>query len=191
MCSRYETPEDLESVHKALAYIYQVSPRAKAWRSNPDVRPTDPVLIAAQWGGVGMLGVGRWGWKNDELHINTKSETADTLTFWREGVNRRCVMPAKAWFEFQAVPGQKKKRRIRIAPEDGRLIFLLAIWRPVGEGEAEVSMLTRAAPPNIATFHERAVLPIGAADVTKWITSENSIRDWANSPALVPVVAVN
>src|SRR5687767_8870814 len=138
MCARYDNEIALDDIHRALAYA--LSPRARTWRGSSDVRPTDPVLIAAHWGGEGMLGVGRWGWKDDAgLHINTKSETADRLSFWREGVHRRCAMPARAWYEWQAVPGERKKRKFRIGPSDQGLIFLLAIWRPVGDGEAEVS----------------------------------------------------
>lgn len=90
---------------------------------------------------------------------------------WRK--SRRCAMPMRGYYEWQAVEGRKRKQRHYIAPVDGGLMYAAGLWeqwRPKLDGAALASctMLIGPPVPSIETIHPRMPVFIPEALLDAW-----------------------
>lgn len=150
MCSRFELNHTPRLV--ADRFALRVSP---PWPNRAEIRPTDLTLAVSA--GEGRLL--RWGleveWDARPL-INARAETLARRPAFRRLLGRRVLLPASAWWEWQAVAEGKAKTRFRLARADGGLMALAGL----ADGE-RVVIVTCAPAPGIAHVHDRmpAVLP--------------------------------
>jgi putative SOS response-associated peptidase YedK len=111
MCSRYFLDDD----GNIIAYTFQVPVHDRILKRF-NIAPTQqaPVVRAASNGGreIAML---RWGlvpfWAKDlkigTKMINARSEGIDTKPAFRDALKeRRCIVPATGFFEWQGEPGR-------------------------------------------------------------------------------------
>src|SRR5271169_560327 len=133
MCGRYE----LNETPARLGSRYRIDAGHLEFAPNADVRPTDtnPVILFAD--GQRIASMRRWGltpyWAKDPKAIsnpfNARSEEAYAKPFFRGPFkNRRCLVPASAFFEWKAVQGQKRKTKYRITRADGDLVTLAGLY---------------------------------------------------------------
>ena len=184
MCGRYWIETDYTSVQ--LKEIIATLNRRQAESETPksiktgEVFPRDIVPVVAnsrslkktpflmQWG---FSGFGR----EKRPIINARSETAMERPMFREPLlERRCLIPASHYFEWQTQGRTKIKHAIRtIEP----MIFMAGIYRFEKDKPLPVfSILTRSAAPEIEHIHDRmpVILPSSLCD--EWLKPDADVQ---------------
>jgi putative SOS response-associated peptidase YedK len=137
-----------------------------------------------------QLRVVRWGlvpfWAKDvkigSRMINARAETvAEKPAFRRAFAQRRCLLPADGYYEWQQVEGGKQP--IYISRADGRsLAFagLYELWRdpmvPPGDPESWLwtsTVITTSAPDDLGHIHDRMPMIIDPASWDDWLDPRN------------------
>ena len=181
MCSRYF----LDADGTIIAYTFRV-PVHDRIRKRFNIAPTQeaPVIRAARDGAreVAML---RWGlvprWAKDikvgTRMINARSEAVEAKPAFRDAVRqRRCVVPASGFFEWQGEPGHKQPFAITLP--DRRLLAFAGLWerwRPAeGEPVETFTVMTTEANEQVARIHDRmpVILPMDAIDT--WLAAPSA-----------------
>jgi putative SOS response-associated peptidase YedK len=178
MCSRYF----LDADGNVIAYTFQV-PVHDRIRKRFNIAPTQdaPVIRAANDGGAREVAMMRWGlvpaWAKDlkfgTKAINARSDGVATKPAFREALRqRRCIVPATGFFEWQGEPGRKQPFAITL-PRHPLLAFagLWERWKPPGGDPVETfTIITTDANEQVAKIHDRmpVILPMDAIDT--WLT---------------------
>ena len=196
MCSRYF----LDADGNIIAYTFAV-PVHDHIRKRFNIAPTQeaPVVRAARDGGreVALL---RWGlvpfWAKDlkigTSMINARSDGVETKPAFREALKqRRCIVPATGFFEWQGEPGRKQPFAVTL-PGHALLAFagLWERWKaPEGEPVETFTIITTDANEQVAKIHDRmpVILPMDAIDT--WLTgpfeaARALMKPWPGETAL-------
>lgn len=176
MCSRYhiaedDLPEELEKIMDEL----NRKKTPEGMKTSGEIFPSDivPVLANSRRQEIQPFAM-RWGYSypNGRPIINARSETAAVKPMFRDGMNqRRCLIPATDYYEWEKRDGRKIKYAIR--PECSSMLYLAGIYHLEKHGEVMVpafAVLTREAAPGISFIHER--MPV--------ILPEEAVTDWLN-----------
>lgn len=178
MCSRYF----LDADGNIIAYTFRV-PVHDRIRKRFNIAPTQEApVIRAGAGGAREVAMLRWGlvpfWAKDlkvgTKMINARSEGVETKPSFRAAVReRRCVVPATGFFEWQGEPGRKQPFAITLP---GQALFAFAglweRWKPAeGEPVETFTIVTTDANEAVARIHDRmpVILPMAAIDA--WLTA--------------------
>jgi putative SOS response-associated peptidase YedK len=99
----------------------------------------------------------KWGlttsWR-PELIINARAETVATKPSFRKAfLERRCIVPADGWYEWQKRRGGKQPYFIHARSNEP--FAFAGIWEPDEHGSPTVAIITTAATPSIAMIHNR------------------------------------
>src|SRR5258707_20291 len=132
MCGRY----DLSESPAAIQAHFNV-PSVAPFSPSHDVRPTEhaPIIRINPLSMKRESTVARWGlvpsWAKDLKFgarcINARIETLESVAAYRAAYrNRRCLVPASAFFEWSGPSGRRTKWRIR--PWDQPLFGLAGLW---------------------------------------------------------------
>ncbi len=178
MCGRYT----LRTPAKRLAEFFDL-PLLAELKPRYNIAPTQLVLTVRlgadqqrQWATV------RWGllpsWVNDpaELNsvlINARSETVDRKPAFRSAFRqRRCLIPADGFFEWQR-RGRTKKQPYYIRRKDDQPMAFAGIWERWSQDGVELescAILTTDANEVVRPLHDRmpVILPKEAWDV--WLS---------------------
>jgi putative SOS response-associated peptidase YedK len=104
--------------------------------------------------------------------INARGETlADKPAFRSAYRQRRCLIPADAFYEWKAVAGRKQPYCIRLA-DDGPfgMAGLWEHWKdPTGQTVESCTIVTVDANALVAPLHERMPLIVAPADYDAWL----------------------
>src|SRR5580704_428308 len=169
------------------------APPGGAARSDIDSRD-DAARALARSSAAGQaereLRVVRWGlvpfWAKDvkigSRMINARAETvAEKPAFRRAFAQRRCLLPADGYYEWQQVEGGKQP--IYISRADGRsLAFagLYELWRdpmvPPDDPESWLwtsTVITTSAPDDLGHIHDRMPMVIDTASWDDWLDPRN------------------
>ncbi len=169
MCSRYtfSAKSDSEMIRQVQESLEVRRIEVKIGVVNPDDvaaviasnRRLEPQAFAMKWG---------YGLSNGKLVFNARSETASDKRLFADGMKqRRCLIPADSYLEWEHL--EKKKQKYEIAPVGGAGFCLAGIYR-IEKGQAEFSILTRMPAESIAFIHDR--MPV--------ILPESVAKDWLN-----------
>ncbi len=177
MCGRYDLNQSPHVI--ALRFILAREPQAF---SNADVRPTNQAPIIKDSEGERVATLARWGlipsWSKDpkiaQHTFNARGETvAEKPSFRAAFKRRRCIVPMDAFYEWQAVSGEKKKRKLRIASPDGDLLAVAGLWEcwhsPEGEAVETFTVITTAANTLMQPIHDRMPVILGREDWEPWL----------------------
>jgi putative SOS response-associated peptidase YedK len=174
MCGRYT----LASPTERLAEEFGVDAASIELAPNYNVAPTQTVAAVLGEGGQRRLEVLRWGlippWADDpgigSRMINARSETAPGKPSFRRAFReRRCLIPADGFYEWQRTNGAKQPYYIHM--EDGRPFAFAGLWESWskgGEGEVRTcTILTTGANALVGEVHDRmpVILAHDAYDV--------------------------
>jgi putative SOS response-associated peptidase YedK len=167
MCGRYT----LASPTERLAEEFGVDASSIELSPNYNVAPTQGVAAV-------LVEVLRWGlippWADDpgigSRMINARSETAPGKPSFRRAFReRRCLIPADGFYEWQRTNGAKQPYYIHM--EDGRPFAFAGLWESWskgGEGEVRTcTILTTGANALVGEVHDRmpVILAHDAYDV--------------------------
>ena len=174
MCGRYT----LASPTERLAEEFGFDGTSVELAPNYNVAPTQGVAAVLEEGGQRRLEVLRWGlippWADDpgigSRMINARSETAPGKPSFRRAFReRRCLIPADGFYEWQRTNGAKQPYYIHM--EDGRPFAFAGLWESWdkgGEGEVRTcTILTTGANALVGEVHDRmpVILAHDAYDV--------------------------
>jgi putative SOS response-associated peptidase YedK len=99
--------------------------------------------------------------KSQSKAINARSETVHEKPTFKNAFRRsRCLVPATGYYEWATELGEYKPRQpIYVSRDDGKMLAFAGIqdrWiSPEGEPKDSVSIITREAVGDLATFHSR------------------------------------
>lgn len=184
MCSRYEFHMDLLAFAKSLgldisrwpsgveesdANANDVpddnDPAPALETAGGEKRPTDAVpIIVPQWSLVQR----RWGFDVNGVRgpvINARSETLSEKPSFRPLLQRRCLFPATAWFEWRKDRAVRFKNRITLPDHQPFMIAGL-------ENGSDAVLITCAPAPSIAHIHDRMPALIGPNHVHDWLNPD-------------------
>ena len=136
---------------------------------------TVPVVVAT--GAGRRLVMARWGFRPAWMKgsapppINAKAETLATSRMFQDALTRgRCLVPADGFYEWKAVPGQKRKQPYYVKVRDGLFAFA-GLWTPsAGPGLPPTCTIITTAPNELlAEIHDRMPAILERADEDRWL----------------------
>ncbi|MCC6318626.1 MAG: SOS response-associated peptidase [Gemmatimonadaceae bacterium] len=148
-----------------------------------NIAPGTPALVVRERKGERDAGMLRWGlvpwWAQSPAvgarMANARADNAFTKPAFRDSMRlRRCLIPADVFYEWQAVPGSRRKQPWAIGLGSGEPFALGGLWdfwRPKdgGEGLATFAILTTAPNALLAPIHDRMPVIIPADRYLTWL----------------------
>lgn len=189
MCGRYYIEDD-DTAEELRAIIAEVQRKLDeqnngAMIKTGEIFPTYVVpVIANNRQLVPTSFAMKWGYSlpDGKLIINARSETAAEKPLFRDGMlNRRCLVPATSYFEWEKRGKEKVKYAIR--PSGRSMLYLAGIYR-IENGRPVFSILTREPAEQIAFIHDR--MPVILPDAAKgdWLDARNSTEELLRDASL-------
>ncbi len=136
--------------------------------------------------------------------INARAESVlDKGAFAKAAVSRRCLVPARGWYEWQKSPvatdakGNPRKQPFFMHRADGRTVAfagLYEFWRDRAIADADdpqawlttFTILTTEAEPGLDRIHDRQPLVLEPGDWAAWldpaVTDPDEVRTLLRSP---------
>lgn len=200
MCGRFwVAPDDAPEALAAL--LHEAENRARVARAGfslrrGELRPGDDAAVIALNRRMSPSAfVMRWGFRMDtRLIFNARSESAMSKPLFRDSFRqRRCLIPASAYFEWDH--RQEHKTKMMIWPAGTKMMMLCGLYRVEDDPRFPAfTILTREASETIAAFHPRmpVILPWGAAmqwlqpDADPQALLDMAAQDMAFRPADAP-----
>ena len=110
-----------------------------------------------------------------KLLFNARSETAAEKAIFKDGMaQRRCLIPATCYFEWEH--RGKEKIKYAIAPANNDMIYLAGIYRKEGN-RAACTILTREPADSIAFIHNRMPVILPPEAVNDWLNVRYAATD--------------
>jgi putative SOS response-associated peptidase YedK len=157
-----------------------------------NIAPTDEVLTVRYnpEDGLRHLNALRWGlvpiWAKDRKGaaklINARSETAATLTTFKDAyAKRRCLIPADGFYEWRVID-DKTKEPFAIMPADDPLFAFAGLWErwrdpATKEIVRSCTILTTTANELLRPIHERMPVILDETDWSRWLGESDSTPD--------------
>lgn len=111
----------------------------------------------------------RWGFERPGLGVVNNSRS-DKLSgpMWRDAYqNRRCLIPAAAFYEWSGPKGRKRTHRFD-APDEGWL-WIAGLWEECPRLGACFSMITTDANSLMAPIHDRMPAVLAPAELMPYL----------------------
>ncbi|MCA8996435.1 MAG: SOS response-associated peptidase [Planctomycetaceae bacterium] len=182
MCGRYT----LETSPRQIAEFFELL-REPPWEPRNNICPTQQVLgIDLDRDGHRQSRLFQWGlipsWAKDprlgSKMINARGETvAEKPSFRAAFKRRRCLIPADGFYEWKAVPGQKKKQPYHIHFRDATLMAFAGLWEHWSSSDgSEVescTIITTEANSQMAFLHDRMPVILEPGDYALWLDPDS------------------
>ena len=184
MCGRYNIAE-VDPEIRLAGYVAEAQRRADSLyvrlTARGEVRPTNiaaviapnardrrPAAFPMKWGFIhphrGML------------VFNTRSETAAEKPLFVTSIDdRRCLIPASCYYEWQKADGRKIKHAIK--PKDEPLYMAGLYIRSSKERLPSFSILTMDAADGIKDIHARMPVMIPQSRIAAWLSPEKPYNE--------------
>lgn len=188
MCGRYVSTSQPDEIARYFGAEPTEALAAAPSEDNYNVAPTNNVMIVLETGDTRLVDVARWGlvpsWAKDlsigSKLINARAETLATKpAFRRAFARKRCIIPVDGFYEWQKIPGQKRKQPMFIHRADGdRFAFagLWELWRnPEAPEDAPLrtcTIITGAPNEAVARIHDRMPVMLAPDTWTPWLDRE-------------------
>ena len=178
MCGRFASHRPIDEIRAIFGTVNAPPNAAPTWNMAPT--RLAPVVRLHPETHARHLDPLRWGlvphWARDlksaRQPINARSETAAASPLFRDAlVRRRCLVPADAFYEWQATPDGKRPHAI--ARADDAMIAFAGLWEswraPGDEVLRSFTILTTAANDALRPLHARMPVLIEPADWPLWL----------------------
>ena len=183
MCGRYYIAED--DLSDELSRIIDELNRKKTpkgLKTSGEIFPSDvvPVLANSRKQDVRPFAM-RWGYAfpNGRPIINARSETAAQKPMFKDGISqRRCIIPASHYFEWEKRSTSRIKYAIR--PTNADMLYLAGIYHLENHDGVIVpafTILTRDAAPGIAFIHPRMPVLLPADATADWLNPGHNAEE--------------
>ncbi len=109
--------------------------------------------------------------------INARAETIAERPAYRSAFERfRCLIPADGFYEWQALPGERRKQPFHITRADGELFAFAGLWSVWHRGEPDqlrsCTIITTAANSAVAPVHDRMPVILPRAAEGLWLARD-------------------
>ena len=169
MCGRYYFSK--ESGSEMIQTVLENLQSRQVEEKTGEVNPGDVAAVIASNRKLQPQAFGmKWGYKlpDGKLIFNARSETAAQKAIFADDMRqRRCLIPADCYYEWQKT-GQGKQK-YQITPTNTNGFFLAGIYR-IEQGFPVFSVLTKEPVESIAFIHNRMLV----------ILTNEIIKDWLN-----------
>ena len=197
MCGRYAS----YLPHSEIAALFRTQGEIPNLAPNWNVAPTQsaPVIRRHPETGERRLDLLRWGLvphftkdlKTARRPINARSETAATSGMFRSALaSRRCLVPADAFYEWNAMADEKQP--YAIGRTDGAPLTFAGIWEgwrsPEGETLRSFAIIATGANADMAVVHDRMPVILEPADWPAWLGEAEGVPVALLRPAALGVV---
>ena len=170
MCGRYyiEIDEDeLQDIVDAVEKESRGSGEQLTIKTSGEVFPTDVVPVQT---GLKQYQAMKWGFVsyNGKPVINARSETAAEKPMFKQAMQeRRCLIPAGGYFEWQKSGAKRIKYRFHIP---GSPLYFAGCYRQEKNSPGcNFVILTRQAPSGIDAIHDRMPVIIPHDRINAWL----------------------
>jgi len=181
MCGRYNLITDAQ----ALADFFELS-NCLAVSARYNIAPSQLIPAVRQQDGGREVGLLHWGlvprWAKDRKigykTINARAETVAEKPAFRSAFRqRRCLIPASGFFEWQLVAGGKQPYNIRL--KDGGLMAFAGLWESWSGGDGErldsCTIIVTEANATVRKVHDRMPVILNREVHEIWL--DPSIKD--------------
>jgi putative SOS response-associated peptidase YedK len=170
MCGRFALNRAIGQLRQRFANR-RVAPAAREFTPSNNIAPgtTVPVLAGD------AIQLMAWGTQRRKFVINARSETV-AQKFGKDIKERRCVVPADGYFEWE----KKSKQPYFFRENPGDLMFFAGLYTAKGE----FVIITREAAPALAWIHDRIPLILRDDQLELWEGSEWPSQLAREPPAL-------
>jgi putative SOS response-associated peptidase YedK len=185
MCGRYyidneidddELEEILQEIQRKIDSMDDLS----KIKLSGEIYPTNVVPIVANNKNLAPTPfMMKWGftapWDEKKQIINARSETASQKNMFKKSLTeRRCLIPATNYFEWQKTDAGKVKHAIK--PRDQKMMYMAGLYRY--EHDSPVfTILTREPAENISFIHNRMPLILPRELKGDWLNHDNDAED--------------
>lgn len=178
MCGRYASARSVDEIASAFG-ISEVDGEMPA----PDwnVAPTQDVAVCVVRDDRRVLTTARWGlvpaWAADpsigNRLVNARLETLAEKPAFRDALaQRRCLLPADGWYEWQRRPDGTRQPHF-LTRADGEICAFAGLWERWRDADGRpllsVTIVTGPAPADLASLHDRAPLVMPAESWACWL----------------------
>lgn len=192
MCGRYANFLDEQDLRDAFA-VAEAAEDARLLPPSWNIGPMQlaPIVTLTPVGGDApphrRLIAARWGlvptWAKDPSMgarmFNARSETvAEKPSFRAAFAQRRCLVPANGYYEWQARDGGKQP--YFIYPEDASPLAFAGLWETRKDSDVRTftfSILTTAARDELAAIHDRQPVMLRADARDAWMDVDASVDE--------------
>lgn len=181
MCGRFALAENAEVIVEAFRCAKS---NLSTFKPSFNIAPTQLAPVIRQQDGVREATVVRWGlvpgWAKDvnvgSRMINARCETVAEKPAYRSAFAfRRCIVPASAFYEWEATP--QGKQPFAFTPAGGGLLALAGLWERWEKGPEPVesfTILTTSANELLGRIHDRMPVILEPEGVETWLDAESS-----------------
>jgi putative SOS response-associated peptidase YedK len=173
MCGRYGRRGDKQKI--AEAFHVKANLEHAEFEEDDDAAPGSIQPVVIKRDNERDLTLMRWGFKLPQrLLFNTRSDTAATSKFWKEKLaDKRCIIPASAFFEWEGEKGSKTKYEITVPQH--HLFGMAGVWAPwknpkTAKWEDTFSIFTTDNNALLAPVHDRQPVILEAYEFDEWLT---------------------
>ena len=177
MCGRFAIAIRAET----LRQVFGVADVAAEMLPRFNVAPGQDIAAIRVEDGEKRLVMLRWGFPvqfpgapQAKPLINARGETVDTKPIFRDAFrNRRCLVPANGFYEWQA-KGRGPKQPFFVRPKNGEPFAMAGIWERTkdvsGKSVDCVAIVTCEANAFLRPLHERMPVVLMPADWDVWLS---------------------
>jgi putative SOS response-associated peptidase YedK len=148
-----------------------------------NVAPTEQIPIVIQRPHGRELRMVKWGFQPPWMKsgkrpppINARAESLEKSPLYKSSIAHwRCIIPADGFYEWEAVPGQKKKQPIYLRLKDGEIFGFAGLYsgRVDGvEGTGTAVIITTTPNELIEPIHDRMPAMLRRELEEKWLAPE-------------------
>lgn len=185
MCGRYTLRTDpqalVEHFDAELATADEILPRY-------NIAPTQQVPIVRERSHGGRaLCLARWGlipsWATGVSggQINARAETVSSTPMFRRAFQRgRCLVPADGYYEWLAIPGERRKQPYHLKLQADRLLAFAGIWERWQQGADRIdsfAIITCDACDAARAIHDRMPVFLAKTVYAIWLNPDTSAED--------------
>jgi putative SOS response-associated peptidase YedK len=192
MCGRYTETAAFEELARRFGIeVEEADNEELISRYNVSPSQTVPVIVATE--GRHRLLRARWGlrphWARDGklAPINARAETLATSPMFRDALRyARCLVPADGFYEWQAVPGQKRKQPWYLRLRGGGLFAFAGLYtapHPDAGVPATCAIVTTTPNELAARLHDRMPAILDPEAEARWLD-----RQLVDSRDLLPLL---
>lgn len=183
MCNRYyieveDDEDDVEELRQLMQELQRKSPESAAAVRTGEISPNALApVIANNRRLVPAPFAMKWGYTlpDGKPVTNARSETAAEKPLFRDGMlNRRCLVPATSYFEWEKRGRERIKYAIR--PAGHPVFYMAGVYRLEG-GRPVFAILTREPAEPIAFIHDRMPVILPAEAKAEWLNIRSDGRD--------------
>jgi putative SOS response-associated peptidase YedK len=183
MCGRYTHKFKWMEIHR----LATLTTPPLEFPDSFNVAPTQFAPVVRGLEGERRFDLLRWGlipfWAEDQKIgnslVNARADTAASKPAFRAAFkSRRCLVPASGFYEWQQLPGEKRKQPHYIARADEEPMFFAGLWErwdpPEASGEPIESYTILTTEPNtlMASIHDRMPVILEPENFAAWLSRE-------------------